>query len=388
MELSCSFKLCIRKDAERPDGTASLYIQVIINKKIKRIPLKIFWPVSHFRDGSIVKRSKVDQDFNDYSIIINSEKSKINDIFKLFRLSGKTMTMDTFFEHYNNGTSKLDFIAYWESKMKELYKRKRIEYLTLKTHTTSFNKLKEFRNPLMFLEINEKLLEQYEYWLKLKYKSSNNTIWARLKDFRTYCNHAREEMIVFDYPFDNYKGIKYKNPDIEFLTKSELKQMYDLWMTPGIKKSWNLILRQFLFTCFTSLRISDVKKIGKSNIINNELVFIPHKNRKRNKILRIPLTEMAKKFLVDNDIEELFKEYAEQYCNRVLKDIASELEIKKKLTNHVGRHTFATMFLESGGSVEVLQQIMGHSKIQTTMIYVHITDARKKEQLKLMDNIF
>jgi site-specific recombinase XerD len=159
-------------------------------------------------------------------------------------------------------------------------------------------------------------------------------------------------------------------------------------MTPGIKKSWNLILRQFLFTCFTSLRISDVKKIGKSNIINNELVFIPHKNRKRNKILRIPLTEMAKKFLVDNDIEELFKEYAEQYCNRVLKDIASELEIKKKLTNHVGRHTFATMFLESGGSVEVLQQIMGHSKIQTTMIYVHITDARKKEQLKLMDNIF
>ncbi len=55
--------------------------------------------------------------------------------------------------------------------------------------------------------------------------------------------------------------------------------------------------------------------------------------------------------------------------------------ITTKLTNHVGRHSMATIFLELGGSVEVLQPIMGHTKITTTMRYAHVRDQRKAEQM-------
>ena len=47
----------------------------------------------------------------------------------------------------------------------------------------------------------------------------------------------------------------------------------------------------------------------------------------------------------------------------------------------MGRHTFATMFLEKGGDVQVLQKLLGHSEITTTMIYVHIIAKTQKLQI-------
>ena len=71
-----------------------------------------------------------------------------------------------------------------------------------------------------------------------------------------------------------------------------------------------------------------------------------------------------------------------------MKDIARICGIKKRVTFHVGRHTFATQFLIIGGKVEVLQKLMGHSKMETTMIYVHIVDTQKEDQISQMDTIF
>ena len=55
---------------------------------------------------------------------------------------------------------------------------------------------------------------------------------------------------------------------------------------------------------------------------------------------------------------------------------------------HVGRHSFATTFLQLGGSVEVLKELLGHAKIGDTMIYVHVVDTRKKEQIDFFNNTF
>ena len=61
-----------------------------------------------------------------------------------------------------------------------------------------------------------------------------------------------------------------------------------------------------------------------------------------------------------------------------MKDIAIACGIRKNLTMHVARHTFATEYLRNGGHVHVLQQLMGHSKITTTMIYVHVDSEMKR----------
>ena len=53
----------------------------------------------------------------------------------------------------------------------------------------------------------------------------------------------------------------------------------------------------------------------------------------------------------------------------------------------MARHTFATSFLSLGGKVEVLQKIMGHSKLETTMVYVHILDDDMIDQVANMNVI-
>ena len=74
-----------------------------------------------------------------------------------------------------------------------------------------------------------------------------------------------------------------------------------------------------------------------------------------------------------------------QKVNAYLKEIAVGCKIKKTLTFHLARHTFATTFLISGGKVEVLQKLLSHSRIDTTMIYVHITRDVERKQLQLLD---
>ena len=73
-----------------------------------------------------------------------------------------------------------------------------------------------------------------------------------------------------------------------------------------------------------------------------------------------------------------------QNTNAYLKEIATLCGIEKNLTFHIARHTFATVFLELGISMESVKAMLGHSDISTTQIYGKITD---KKLMTEMDNI-
>lgn len=63
-------------------------------------------------------------------------------------------------------------------------------------------------------------------------------------------------------------------------------------------------------------------------------------------------------------------------------------EVDFKMTTHTARHTFGTIFIELGGDVVTLKEHMGHSKLETTMKYVHISERRKKEKINVFDKLF
>ena len=65
-----------------------------------------------------------------------------------------------------------------------------------------------------------------------------------------------------------------------------------------------------------------------------------------------------------------------QNTNAYLKEIATLCKIDKNLTFHIARHTFATVFLELGISMESVKAMLGHSDITTTQIYGKITDKK------------
>jgi site-specific recombinase XerD len=61
------------------------------------------------------------------------------------------------------------------------------------------------------------------------------------------------------------------------------------------------------------------------------------------------------------------------------------LGIETNLHHHIGRETFATNFIRLGGSLAVLQKLMGHSKISMTMKYVHVDEDMKQKEIDRMD---
>lgn len=71
-----------------------------------------------------------------------------------------------------------------------------------------------------------------------------------------------------------------------------------------------------------------------------------------------------------------------------MKQIVEQLNLGKKVSVHTLRHSYATHLLEAGVSLRVIQQYMGHSSLQTTMVYLHLTDSAAADARKTIERLF
>ena len=74
------------------------------------------------------------------------------------------------------------------------------------------------------------------------------------------------------------------------------------------------------------------------------------------------------------------------YFNRVLKQLVSDCQIQKSISMHCARHTFATIGLDIGIPIEIMQDILGHKNIRETQIYVNILGKNLDRSIDLFDD--
>lgn len=92
--------------------------------------------------------------------------------------------------------------------------------------------------------------------------------------------------------------------------------------------------------------------------------------------------------IIEAEPNLFIKRVAEQTMNKTLKKIALSMKMRKKVTFHTSRHTFATLYLIAGGRIENLMQLLGHKKIETTMIYSHIVALDANKDVYKLDELF
>ena len=306
---------------------------------------------------------------------------RANDLRHHYDMINQPLTAEIFKREIRDDSRHQDFYDFVEKYINSVKQRWSVG--TIRHHYVTLNKLKEMQPNVGFGDLDRKFINQFEGFLKSK-KLGVNTIWRHHKDLRLFINEAIRSGIRISNPYEDFKIAKAK-ANRTYLTDEEVVRLRDLMLSGKLHPSHDTLLKYFLFCCFTGLRISDVMALTYDDIMDGQLVFIPKKTRRYQKIVKVPLNETAK-WLVGTGKGKIFTTFAEPVANRYLKEIASIAGIKKHLCFHVSRHTFAMRFLEKGGKVEVLRDLLGHSDIATTMEYVHDMNHMAKEQIMLLDN--
>jgi integrase/recombinase XerD len=369
--------VALREDYIKQDGTCALYLRVYYNKYL-RIPLQICVRPDQFdSEKEIVKDNHPRA--RDFNMMIDDYINRASTIFIEARLAHREVTPISFESEFYNPKARENFIEFFKSEL--IGRKNRVEKGTYVQHSSTLNKLIRYRAHLPFNNITPEFLESYEEYLKKVLKNENNTIWRDMKNIRTYLRRAEQKDIRFANPFRYYKAPKY-NSDPCFLFPDEFAAIVNYY-NDNQSHPFSRTLRAFLFSCFTGLRLSDIKTITSKNIVDNEIVLVPAKTKKKNKELRIPLTDQAKQYLIKNS-DKLFDMPADQVMNRNLKKIAIQLGIRKsKFSFHAARHTFGFLFTYNQGELLALSKLLGHEKITTTMTYVHlVNDSRTRDNAR------
>jgi len=239
-------------------------------------------------------------------------------------------------------------------------------------------KLKQFRSKVSFKDINPFFWKQYEAWLIDK-GNSENTIHKAFRTVKAYLNKAIDAGILKSNPL---KGVKVKKIEgsREFLTLEELRVLQDLYASEKLNKMKQTILGYFLFACYTGLRYTDVKNLTHLNIHDDGTIQIKvHKTRQN---LIIPIQDRAMVLIVPGlPFEKVFRVYCNQVTNRYLKEIMPET-IKKEISFHCARHTFATICLSDlEVPLTTVQKLLGHTEIRHTQIYARVLDKEKSKAI-------
>ncbi len=386
---SYSAKAVCRQDVPRKDGTCPVIIRVILNRVPVTSNLKIHVPppawnddrcrVVAYRDGAITRKSA-----NDFNLIIGRALSRANEIFMEARLLDVPLTKSAFVNKFNNPVHHFSFFDFVYEQIDIL--RGVHDKHTITKYLSTTKKLKKFAPNLSFGDLTFDTIQRYDQFLRQKEGLAQNTIWSHHKDLRKFINLAIKKELPIKNPYALFKLKKHPGKKV-FLTQAEVNKLLSMYSRQEFNDRLHRVLRYFLFSCFTGLRISDVQRITHENIVHGTLVVTPHKTRSAMKMIKIPLNSISEK-LIQHRNGKLFDTVSDQKTNDFLKEIAHYAGIEKHITFHVARHTFATIHYMVNRDLLTLRDLLGHSKVETTEIYAHLVNGMKSKTVDNMAALF
>jgi integrase len=265
----------------------------------------------------------------------------------------------------------LDLIVHTENGMEALPM-----YRGLKKHIIDFG-----GNQICFQDITPLFCRKFKDYLLGRIKAS--TVKTYFSCLKATINRAIKEDIISDNPCKNI-SIKAQEAKKEFLLQDEIEKVVNQ-DTPFIE-----VKNAFLFSCFTGTRISDILALTWKEVEHGYLYFRQKKTKGNERML---LTADAISIL-DNqkqrhgDSNYVFDLPANNNeINAKLRSIIKSAGITKRISFHCGRHTAATSWITAGVDIFVVQKLLGHSDINTTMVYAKLIDKKRDEYVVKMPAI-
>ena len=208
-------------------------------------------------------------------------------------------------------------------------------------------------------------------------------------EIRFVLHRAVRDSIIPRNPAASVKGITVPESEKVYLNTEELQRLAN---TPVGGALGAEVRRGFLFSCFTGLRVSDIKSLTWGDIERDPLQ-IKKRQQKTGRYVNIPLNPNAWEIINDGAIhkhsELVFPLIGTTgtSTNQYLGFWTRDAGLEKKIGWHTARHTFATLTLENGADFFTVSKLLGHTKTATTAVYTKATDKLKREAVNALPDI-
>lgn len=263
---------------------------------------------------------------------------------------------------------------------------KKLSNNTFLSYEYNLKQFYEYLNNKNILNLTTDEIRKFLYQDKFTAKTRAHYLTV----IHSFYNFLEDNNYIKDNPTENIKLPKLAKKLPEFLSIEEVDKLLNINPT-NIYDHRNIAMMETIYGC--GLRVSELCSLKVSNIDFNECVIRVMGKGAKERI--VPMNDRcisALKDYIDNYRSYLLKLNTSEYVFinhagtnisrvgffKILKKICNDAGIKKEVSPHTLRHSFATHLLNNGADLRVIQELLGHSNLTTTQIYSHVCQEKIK----------
>jgi integrase len=403
MNLNQTFSILfwLNKSKANSKGLVPIWARITIDGKraecsVKKQILLTLWDAEKNRAKGNSDEARA---INNYLVMVQAELTKHYNIL----LSTKEFVTAEDVKNSYKGIKevKKTFLELYTLYNQKLSERKEIEDLSdgrFKRFKVLYKKCAEFikyqfkKSDLPLDEVKMSFIVEFEHYLRTVKMIGYNTTMKYMKDLKQVMKYGVMVEYIPSNPFENFK-CSYKKVKRDFLDQEELDLLY--------RKTFKIqrleeVRDCYLFSCYTGYAYSDAEALTSDDIaigIDGEK-WIIRDRIKTETTENVPLLPIALEIIAKYKNHPYCKTHnkllpmnSNQRYNAYLKEIADICGIKKNLTSHTARHTFATtILLMNDVPMETAMELLGHTDIRTTQIYGKIVQKKISNDMSKLRN--
>lgn len=379
----------IRRDKTNKKGEAPVFMRLTINGERADASIKRFIEPHAWNSakGKANEKSRGGKDLNLYLDAISAnilriqrdlelDKKEVSAQIILNRYLGKEQsdrhTLMEVFRAHNEKCRALSGISLAPGTV--------IRYETSLRLTEAFLRTTYKKEDCYLDEITHQFVEDYDFYLRTVRRCCHNTTTKYLLNFKKIIRIALAKGWMKKDPFAQVH-FHFEPVEREFLEKQELKVLLNKEITITRLAQVRDI---FCFCCLTGLAFMDVQQLKPEHLVADihGKIWIRKARQKTKNMCNIPLLDEAQKILdryKDHSYCQthgvLLPVCSNQKMNSYLKELADICGIRKNLSTHCARHTFATLTLASGATIDNVAKMLGHANVNMTRRYAKVLDS-------------
>jgi site-specific recombinase XerD len=390
LEKSFGLFFFLKQPKNQTEGDRYVYLRITVDGTAKEVSLKRNWSPERWNAnaGRAAGNKEDARSLNDYLSslaakiyqarvdLINQQKAVTAEKLKntLTGIEGARHLLLQTFNSYNKQIKEQIGNGY--------RKRTHQRYCTAYIHTEAFILAKYGQKDISIADLDIEFVTDFSIWLRTKKKIGHNTTMKYIMTMKRIVLQCVAKGWIKSDPFIGFKTAE-KQVHIEPLDSDDLLAMES--KTFAIERI-ALVRDMFLFSCYTGLAYVDAYNLKKDQIIIglDGKKWISIRRTKTDSPTRIPLLKTALKIVERYELHpkciqnnSVLPMISNQRLNSYLKEIADLCGIKKRVTFHIARHTFATTVLLSNGvPLETVSKLLGHKYLKQTQHYTKIVDIK------------